>query len=311
MRHVHPFLALVLGIAVAGALLAAPRAQSQAPQTPQAPQAPTFRAGVRTVPVYATVTDGGGGFVLDLTRDDFEIKDNGRVQEITQFTTALQPLTAMIMLDGSGSMLPIFDAVLDGANAFVIRMLPEDRLRVGSFADLIKLGPDFSSNRDFWLDYLRNEFNIRMGNETRLWDALREAIITVGQAEGRRAVVVFTDGYDTSSVASLSRVLADARSRDVVLYAISMWTGRGTRVQRPGRDLELLATDTGGGYFELMENDEMNTTFTRIAIELHHQYVLGFTPKAFDGKVHKLEVRVKRDKMKVKARKTYVAELEK
>jgi Ca-activated chloride channel family protein len=289
---------------VAVALAAAPAAPSGDQQRP------TFRAGVRTVPVYATVSDETGSLVLDLTREDFEVKDNGRVQEITQFTTTLQPLTAMVMIDGSGSMLPAFSAVLDGASAFVIRMLPEDKVRIGSFADLIRMGPEFTSNRDALLEYLRNEFNIRMANETRLWDGLREAVLTLGDAEGRRAVVVFTDGYDTSSVAGSGRVLFDARRHDVLIYAVNMWTGRGTKLQRPGRDLELLAAETGGGYYELMENDEMNSTFTRIATELHHQYVLGFTPRAFDGTVHELSVKVKRPRMKVKARKSYIADPE-
>jgi Ca-activated chloride channel family protein len=274
----------------------------------QDPQQPVFRGGTRTVPVYATVNDGAGGFVLDLTRDDFEVRDNGKAQRITQFTTDLQPVTALLLLDGSGSMLPSFDAVLEGANSFIIRMLPADRARIGSFADIVRLGPDFTSNRDTLLDYLKDQFNLRMANETRLWDALHTGVLVLGQATGRRVVLVFTDGYDTVSTSTPGAILSEAASRDVMVYAIAMWVGRGSARQRPNVDLETLATETGGGFYELSETDEMNSTFTRIATEVHLQYVLGFVPEALDGKVHKLEVRVRQPGMKVRARKSYVAE---
>jgi Ca-activated chloride channel homolog len=277
-------------------------------QTPSQQQ-PTFRGGVRSVPVYATVSDDQGGFVLDLTKDDFEIRDNGKVQTITTFTTDLAPITAVVLLDGSGSMLPQFEAVKEGASSFIIRLLPEDRVRVGSFADLIRFDSEFTSDRDALLEFLHNEFNMRMANETRLWDALRESTLMLGHEPGRRVVIVFTDGYDTTSLAGAHVVMANARERDVIVYGIAMWTGRGTQQVRPSRDLEFLAADTGGGYYELSERDEMNSTFTRVAAELHQQYVMAFTPQTFDGKVHNLEVKVKRPHTKVRARKTYLAEV--
>jgi VWFA-related protein len=304
---------VVLGVAAGLVIEArpAPEHATPPPQTQQPQQPPTFRAGVRTVPVWATVNDGKGGLILDLTRDHFEVRDNGKVQEITQFTSTQLPLTTVVMIDGSGSMLPAFDAVLDAASAFVIRMFPEDKIRIGSFADLMRMGKDFSSDRDYWLEFLHNQFNIRMGNTTRLWDAIREAVLLLSEAEGRRAVLVFTDGWDVSSAATPARILADARQRDVILYAVAMWTGRGTEKQRPSRELGLLATDTGGGFYELSESDEMNSTFTQISMELHHQYVLGFAPAVQDGKVHKIDVKVVKPglpNVKVRARKSYVAD---
>jgi VWFA-related protein len=286
-------------------------ALSAAPQEPPQQQPPTFRSGVRTVPVWATVNDGQGGLILNLRREDFEVRDNGQVQPITQFASTQLPLTTVVMIDGSGSMLEAFDAVLDAASAFVIRMMPGDKVRIGSFADLIRMGPDFSSDRDKWLAFLRNQFNLRMGNDTRLWDAMREAVLLLDEAEGRRAVLVFTDGWDTSSAATPQRVLADARQRDVVLYAVGMWTGRGRLAYRPRRELGELATETGGGFWELTERDDMNSTFTQIARELHHQYLLGFAPAVADGKVHKIDVTVLKPglpDLKIRARKSYVAE---
>jgi Ca-activated chloride channel family protein len=281
-----------------------------AQQTTPPPQSTgqTFRGGARVVPVYAVVTDGTGGFVLDLTKDDFEVKDNGKIQTITQFTTDLQPITTMVMLDGSGSMLSSFNAVTDGANAFIIRMLPDDRTRVGSFADQVRLSPTYTDNRDSLLEFMSNQFNLRMGNETRLWDAVDRAVQDLGNEPGRRVALVFSDGYDTSSALTSGSVQGDATKRDVAVYAVAMWTGRGSQSVHPDSGLERLAQETGGGYYELHETDEMNSTFTKIALELHQQYLLGFEPQALDGKVHKLDVRVKPSGLKVKARRSYLAE---
>jgi Ca-activated chloride channel family protein len=260
------------------------------------------------VPVYATVTDPAGGFVLDLTKDDFEVRDNGKVQTITQFTTDLQPITTLVVLDGSGSMLGTFNAVIDGANSFIIRMLPDDRTRIVSFSDRIVLSPEYTNNRDTLLDFLRNQFNLRMGNETRLWDAVLKGVDDLSTQEGRRVALVFSDGYDTSSVATSGAVQGNAVAHNVTIYAMSMWTGHGSDTIRPDSGLERLAVETGGGFYELHETDEMNTTFTKIALELHQQYLLGFEPQTLDNKVHKLDVRVKKPNVKVRARRSYLAE---
>jgi len=309
-------LSIVSGAALAAAMVAVPmpralatgRTQPQQPQTQQ-PQQPTFRGVARVVPVWATVRDPAGAFDLDLTKDDFEVRDNGKLQTITQFTREAQPLSVVVVIDGSTSMMPIFDAVLDGVNQFVIRLMPGDEGRIESFADQTRMSPGFTSNRDALLDYLRDQFNIRMANETRLWDALADAMQAVGERQGkRRVVVVFTDGEDTSSSSTEGHVASMAGDRDAIVYALAMWAkadGRGGG--RPNRRIEELATQTGGGFYELHETDDMNSTFTSIAEELHNQYVLGFQPAKLDGKEHKLEVRVKRDDLKVRARKSYVA----
>ena len=299
-------LGVVVLLTLAGAAVAAQQTPPARPPQPTPQQ--TFRGGVRAVPVYATVTDGAGGFVTDLTKDDFEIKDNGKVQTITGFTTDLQPITTMVVMDGSGSMLSAFNAVIDGANAFIIRMLPTDRTRIASFADQIWMSPSYTDNRDALLDFMRNQFNLRMGNETRLWDAVDQAVLDLGTQEGRRIVLVFSDGYDTTSALGAGTVQNDAVPRDVTIYAIAMWTGRGSASTRPSASLERLAQETGGGFYELRETDEMNSTFTKIALELHQQYLLAFEPQTLDGKVHKLDVRVKQQGAKVRARRSYLAE---
>jgi len=171
------------------------------------------------------------------------------------------------------------------------------------------MSPKFTTNRDELLDYLRDQFNIRMANDTRLWDGLSDALNVVGERKNRRVVVVFTDGEDTDSSVSAASVASSAANRDTIIYALAMWSHDpgSTGKTRPNRRIEELATQTGGGYYELREHDDMNATFTGILEELHNQYVLGFSPATMDGKEHKLEVKVKRPSMLVRARRSYVA----
>jgi Ca-activated chloride channel family protein len=299
----------------------------------QAQQQPTFRGGVRTVPVFVTVTDGAGGFALDLARSDFEIRDNGKVQEITQFTTDPQPLSVMLLLDGSSSMGPIFSTVIEAANSFILRMLPADRTAIASFADRFQMRQPFTSNRDELLAHLRNEFNVRMGLETKLWEALLESAFVVGKEPGRRVILVLSDGKNwvagapvfpstspasgrstriitvpsAPSMVSPGSVLNQAVGRDVMIYAVAMWTRWEDRLEAPDERMMNLAEQTGGGFVQLRESDDIGSTFTRIAQELHQQYVLGFVPQTLDGKTHRLEVRVKRAGARVRARRSYVA----
>ena len=295
---------------VSAALLVSVLGAQQPP--PPAGQEPTFRAGARTVPIYASVTDEIGRVVLGLTRADFEVRDDGKVQAITQFATDVQPLTAIVLLDGSRSMVNALDTVITAADHLVVRFMPGDRARIGSFADEVRISPAFTSNRDELAREVNDLFDLRMGTGTRLWDALGQASTSFEGAEGRR-VVVFTDGDDTQSTSSFEDALFRARKADVMVYAVLI---RGVKrlpedrqPGRPRRPFSDLALDTGGGYY-LVNNvlDDMNSIATEIVEELHSQYVLGFVPQALDGKLHKLEVRVRRPRLKIRARQSYLAE---
>ena len=129
--------------------------------------------------------------------------------------------------------------------------------------------------------------------------------------DGRRVVLVFTDGEDTASKTGFRTVLDRARDEEVMVYSIGLESEffNGVRVQRsrPSRDLRKISDETGGGYFELKKSDQLAPTFTRVAQELRSQYLLGFTPAALDGKPHRLEVRLKRPGLTARARKSYIA----
>ena len=311
-------------------------------------QEPTFRGAVRTVAVYATVTDETGRLVTDLSRADFEVDDNGKPQDLTVFTSDIQPITVVIMLDRSGSMRRNFALVERAAEQFIERMQPPDKARIGSFSDRVQVDPrTFTSDHGELLNILRTE--LQDAGPTPLWNAVNVAITALLHQPGRRVVLVFTDGMDSpmngsANNSTLKDVMKRAEEEDVMVYAIGLagqtaflagnsrggwgigpagggWgSGRGGPGGRPGAagsrnptpekpdsGLPKIAAATGGGYFELTSTDDLGSTFGRVADELHHQYVLGFTPKVLDGRMHSLQLRVKGTSRTARARKNYLA----
>jgi Ca-activated chloride channel family protein len=272
-------------------------------------QQPTFRSGARTVPLYATVTDAQKRLVPNLTLEDFEILDNDRPQPIDLFLNEVQPITVVVMLDTSASMTGNLKLLSQAAEQFLLRMLPKDKGLVGAFNDKIEFFPSsFTSDRDRLIAALND---LDFGNPTRLYDAIAASMDRLHKIEGRRVVLVFTDGDDTGSRVDDSSVLEQARATEMMIYAVGLRSDyfNGSRQVRskPDSGLKRLAEETGGGYFELEKTTDLAPTFTRVAQELHSQYVLGFTPTLLDGKVHRLTVRAKKPGMTVRARRSYLA----
>jgi Ca-activated chloride channel family protein len=269
---------------------------------------PTFKAGTQVVPLYVTVLDAERRLVPDLAREDFEVLDNGKPVTLTQFSNEPEPFSVVVMLDTSASMTGSLDLLKEAAEQFVIRLLPEDRGMVGAFSDKIQFPvASFTSDRDDLAGALRE---LGFGNPTRLYDAIEASIQQLREVQGRRVVLVFTDGDDTASKIGMGKVLDQARADEVMIYTIGLesvfFNGQYKVRTRPDRGLRKLSDETGGGYFELKNTDDLGPTFTRVAQELHSQYVLGFAP-ATDGKLHKLEVRLKKLGMTARARKSYLA----
>jgi Ca-activated chloride channel family protein len=270
-------------------------------------QQATFRAGTSIVSVLATVLDKDGRLVPDLVQADFTLLDNGKPQELVFFQNDVQPFTAVVMMDFSFSMNANLKLLKAAAEQFILRLLPDDRAQVGAFSDKIMFSGSFTSDRD---DLVAALDDLQFGNPTRLYDAIDASIDMLDEAEGRKVVLVFTDGDDTDSRLGFGDVLDKAREKEVMVYAIGLQSEffNGQRMQRtrPDRSLRRIADETGGGYFELKRTDELAPTFTRVAQELHSLYAIGFTPTTLDGKEHRLELRAKPG-MNVRARRTYIA----
>jgi Ca-activated chloride channel family protein len=272
----------------------------------------TFKAGTGAiVSLFATVMDADKRLVPDLKQGDFQIFDNDKPQPITIFDNSVQPITVVVLLDTSGSMTANLDRLRDACEQFLIRLLPKDKAQVGAFNDRIQIAGDFSSNRDALIKQVRN---LDYGNGTRLYDAIAVGLDNLKGIEGRKVIVVFTDGDDTTSHTHFGPVQDRARAEDVMVYAIGFESvymdgasGRMVR-SKPDGGLPKIAEETGGGFFELKKSSDLGPTFTRVALELHSQYALGFEAKQLDGKVHKLSLKMTQAGMTARARRSYVAD---
>jgi Ca-activated chloride channel homolog len=188
-------------------------------------QEPTFRGNVRTVAVYATVMGADGRLVPDLERDAFSILDNGRHQPLTLFANDIQPITVVMLLDRSGSMRANFTLVQQAAERFVDVMLPADKARIGSFSNRIQVDPrDFTSDKEELHRILQTE--LQEEGPTPLWNSLNVGITALLHQQGRRVILVFTDGMDApfpgQSNNSLKDVMRRAEEEDIMVYAIGL-----------------------------------------------------------------------------------------
>ena len=276
---------------------------------PPGGQAPTFRSGTQVVSLFVTVQDAQKHLVPDLTQDDFQVFDNDKPQTISYFDNSVHPISVVAMLDTSGSMTLTIDLLKQAAEQFVLRLLPDDQGRVGAFNDKIQFGGmTFTHDRD---DLVSDIKDLDYGNGTRLWDAVGASLDQLKGLDGRRVILVFTDGDDTESKLSLGNVTDRARTDEVMIYAIGLeshyFDGQRMVRSKPDRGLRKIADETGGGYFELDRASDLAPTFTRVAAELHSQYVIGFAPTQLDNRVHKLTVKMKQATMTARARRSYVA----
>jgi Ca-activated chloride channel family protein len=320
-----------LAVALAGGLAASGVPHAQQPPPAGAQQRPVFRTGVENVAIYASVLDEFGELITDLTEDDFTVLDDGRPQRLTLFTSAFQPITAALLVDTSASMALSYEQAAAAAEQFVIRLMPGDQARAGSFADKIRWATEMTGDRDRLLRGLRE--NLDVGNPTTVWDSIDETRRELASLGGRRVLLLFTDGSDTASRIARESLLSELRSDEIMIYVVQFpmlrWPdpelalyqvvlgpgpSAGRRPPRSARHAAQLVTDglqaiavqTGGGHFHLRPFDDLNATFTQVTNELHHQYLLAFAPGRLDGRTHTLEVKTRRGAT-VRARRSYLA----
>ena len=290
-------------------------------------QQPVFRGTGDAVRVFVTVTDRDGRIITTLTRDDFEVRDEGKPQPITLFDNTPQPIRLIVMLDVSGSMQGNLPLLRAGAEQLFPRLRPDDVARVGAFGHEIALSPSFTRDPGELRAALPNA--IAADAPTPLWRALDQALDAFGDdSEQRPVILVLSDGKDAAPFAFRQRIVSQAeiidraRNDNVMIYAIGM-RSRGTRPMSPGigpgglqamltadlpdPGLARVAEETGGGYTEIRFGQDLGAAFARVADELHSQYLIGFAPPKRDGKAHDIEVRVSQRGLQPRARKDYVA----
>ena len=186
------------------------------------------------------MTDPQKRLVPGLAQDDFTVFDNEKPQPVVYFDNSIRPINVVVMLDTSGSMTLTIDLLKQAAEQFLIRLLPEDKARVGAFNDKIQFNARWSNNRD---QLITDAKNLDYGNGTRLWDAVGASLDELKSIDGRKVILIFTDGDDTESRVRLGTVMDRARAEEVMVYAIGLEStistdssGSDQAGQRPAQD---------------------------------------------------------------------------
>jgi Ca-activated chloride channel family protein len=281
--------------------------------TPSAPYVVRTRAGYRAPkppPIRPTleftVTDPSGQYV-EISADDLVVSEDGVDQKVDTFHEAATPVSIVLALDSSGSMRKTADAVMAAARTFVWALRPEDKLSLLFFSDGVLVGHDLGTNRQTSIDAIDR---YRAVGGTALYDALAGAFTTLKTVEGRRAVVVMTDGRDENNAGTapgsrqtLPEVLELAREVDATVLPI----GLGTNLDRAG--LERLADISGGLAYFPAEVSELRAQFGRTIENLRRRYVLGYTSThvARDGSWRKVEIKSRSTNHVIRSRSGYFA----
>ncbi|HWP85169.1 MAG TPA: VWA domain-containing protein [Terriglobia bacterium] len=318
--------------AAAGGLIAwllFPAGHGQLVSPPAEDSPPAIKVDVSVVNVLASVRDRRGRLVATLEKEDFELREDGKPQQILYFSreTAL-PLTLGLLVDSSVSQERLIAEEREAAALFFRRVLrPEDAAFLISFDITVDLLQDVTSSIDF-LENALGAIEVRgpsrrggIGSPlpqssfggTHLYDAVYLGAFDVLQREaGRKALVIISDGQDQGSQMDRNQAIEAAQRTDTIIYGIlfadlayydysSAYTGEDA--------LRKMAEETGGRMFRAKNDRELADAFQQISDELRSQYSIGYTSTntARDGKYRKIDLRVRRGGLRVQARKGYYA----
>jgi Ca-activated chloride channel homolog len=289
-------LALLVGSTGSGVV----RGQQPAP-TPPAPQGPSFRAGVDLVSLAVTVTDPGGRYLRTLEQTSFDVFEDGVRQDISFFNRSNLPIALSILMDTSASMEDKLGVAQDAAVGFISRLRSQDLGQVIDFDSRVSIAQGFTNSVNDLEQAIRKT---NAGGSTALHNAIYIALKELKKIRARgtedvrrQAIVVLSDGEDTSSLVSFEEVLDLAKRSETAIYCIGLRSGtpdRNRGFNEADFVLRQLAQETGGRSFFPKAAVELSGIYERIAEELSSQYLIGYSsrnPKR-DGSWRRVVVRV-------------------
>jgi VWFA-related protein len=301
--------AVLAALCCAGSALAQSPAPSAAPATP-----PPFRleVDVDVVSVTAVVYDKAGKFVRGLGPKDIEVVEDGVRQDVSYFREAAGaggeriPLSVVLVLDCSGSMRHNMHFLQEAAINFVGKLEDVDSALVVSFNESVKGSTEFTGDTGRLEQFVES---LEAWGGTSLYDAIHYGLERVKNQPGRKAVVVFTDGADTTSSMKEQEVIDYARSVEATMYCVGFRGESGLLARSPRGFLRRISQETGGSFFFPDKIGELIKIFAEISDELHNHYLLAYTPKRPpDGTWREIEVRLLTNKeAQVRVRKGYFA----
>ena len=291
------------------ALLAGLAVLTAAIPVPPSPQKAPFVGRADLVTVHASVTTSIGFRLTDLTKDEFEVLDNGRVRDIVQFSFTTRPVDVAILLDRSGTYFARSWTI--PARTMLEWLQGPDRMSVHT---LMLEQQELTADRTLLTNILSKP--IQADSAKSIWRGVERVVRTLDDPERSRAVVMFTDGREGGADPPPRSLTELARSTDVGLYLAETSTliaapGRTSEYERRRQatlaNLDFLIRTTGGRRITLPPPTRPSAVYRAFVDELRDQYMLGFQPESFDGKFHDLKVRVKRPDATVIARAGYLA----
>jgi Ca-activated chloride channel family protein len=276
---------------------------------------PAFRAAIDIVSLNVVVTDGSNHYVTDLEQPDFTVFEDGVKQEVSFFSRRQQPIALSLLLDSSASMEEKLPTLQAAASNFVRRLKSNDMAQVIDFDSRVEVRQAFSGNQT---ELLAAIDQTAAGGSTSLHNAIYIALKELRKVRAvseddvrRQALVVFSDGEDTSSLVSFDEVLDLAKRSETSIYAIAL---RGVDTQSKGfREAEYvmktLATATGGRSFFPARIEDLAGVYNQIADELASQYTIGYTSKNArrDGAWRRIIVQLARPNVTPRAKQGYYA----
>jgi Ca-activated chloride channel family protein len=291
MKRVGAILGFLLVAAVI--LAAAPSAQYQ------------IRVAVDLVNINFSATDKNGRMVPGLTADDFTIEEDGKKQQVSLFARERElPLTLALLVDVSPSVEPVFEEEKRTASAFLRSVLGKrDLALVIAFDRYVTLTQDYSEDLPT-LTRAIETIDLSKGG-TSLFDAVYLAANDkLAREAGRKAIVILSDGIDTTSKYDMGKAMIAAQKSDAVIYSISN--------SGSPRTLRVMSEETGGAFFKINRAGDYEKIFDQIALELRTQYSLAYQSSnpARDGKFRQIKIVPKNANLLVRARKGYYAPTE-
>lgn len=297
------------------------------PQKKQPSGDEPLRLRAEEVLLNVTVMDPYGRQATDLVKNEFIIAEDGKRQDISSFILSSVPVNVVMLLDASGSVVGEISSLRDAAMNFVRQLGPEDQVSVIEFHSKIELIQDWTSDADalrhaitwrFRPGMVRTPDGRSAYGTTALYDALYLAAEEqLAKVEGRKALVLLTDGHDTSSKATYEQMLASVIKSGAVVYTISK--ARAIMAVVNGRyaptleRAEFLMTDlskrTGGRLFSPLKDEEMKDVYAQVARELKSQYIITYIPKNEnrDGELRRINVYLTRAGYSARTRDSYYA----
>ena len=280
-----------------------------------AAQRPQFRSTVDIVSLNVTVVDGANHYITDLDQPDFSVFEDGVKHDIVFFTRRPQPIALSLLLDSSASMEDKLPTLQVAATNFVKRLKANDLAQIIDFDSRVSIRQPFTSNQ---AELEAAILQTASGGSTSLHNAIYVSLKELGKIKAqneedvrRQALIVFSDGEDTSSLVSFEEVLDLAKRSETSIYTIAL---RGNDSSTRGfREAEFvmrqLAQETGGRAFFPAKIDDLTGVYTQIADELASQYTLGYTSKnpRVDGAFRRIVVQVARANVTARTKKGYFA----